>query len=150
MKPRLSDQTIRSTIADHLSSRVLPTTLLPLHLLSLPSLLSTLSSLLLVLVLLLDGFLKSSPPGSILHPGPTNWTPEWNSGNFLGGVGLVLAGFGGHAVVPGLARDMKYPECFDKVINRAFVSQYWRSRCVNARARVGSEGNRDSKLIRGF
>jgi hypothetical protein len=24
--------------------------------------------------------------------------------------------------VPGLARDMKHPECFDRVINRAFVS----------------------------
>jgi len=34
----------------------------------------------------------------------------------------VLAGFGGHAVVPGLARDMKKPEDFERVINRAFVS----------------------------
>jgi hypothetical protein len=48
--------------------------------------------------------------------------PEWKSGNWLGGVGLVLAGFGGHAVVPGLARDMKHPGDFEKVINRAFVS----------------------------
>jgi hypothetical protein len=36
---------------------------------------------------------------------------------------LVLAGFGGHAVVPGLARDMKHPGDFERVINRAFVSQ---------------------------
>jgi hypothetical protein len=35
---------------------------------------------------------------------------------------LVLAGFGGHAVVPGLARDMKKPQDFERVINRAFVS----------------------------
>ena len=33
-----------------------------------------------------------------------------------------MAGFGGHAVVPGLARDMKKPEDFERVINRAFVS----------------------------
>jgi hypothetical protein len=42
-------------------------------------------------------------------------------GNWLGGIGLVLAGFGGHAVMPSLARDMKHPERFDKVINKAFV-----------------------------
>jgi hypothetical protein len=34
-----------------------------------------------------------------------------------------LAGFGGHAVVPGLARDMKHPKDFARVINRAFVSR---------------------------
>lgn len=101
-----------------LTLSVLPTTLLPLHLLSLPSLLSTLSSLLLIIVLILDGSLA----GQILHPQPTNLGPEWHNANWLGGVGLVLAGFGGHAVVPGLARDMKHPECFDRVINRAFVS----------------------------
>lgn len=98
-----------------LTIRVVPTTLLPLSILSLPSLLSTLSSLLLVLIILIDGFSKSTSPGSLLHPEPTNFGPEWTHGNWLGGIGLILAGFGGHAVVPGLARDMKHPEHFDRV-----------------------------------
>jgi len=101
-----------------LTLRILPTTLLPLHLLSLPSLLSTLSSLLLIAILLLDGILAKT----LTHPATTNIGPEWKNGNWLGGVGLVLAGFGGHAVVPGLARDMKHPGDFERVINRAFVS----------------------------
>ena len=94
---------------------VLPTTLLPLHLLSLPSLLSTVSTLLLVIIILVNGLFKTSSPGSILHPSPTDWLPELTNANWLGGIGLVLAGFGGHAVVPSLARDMKNPEHFDKV-----------------------------------
>ena len=108
---------IKST-QQSLTPRILPTTLLPLHLLSLPSLLSTLSSLLLIAILLLDGILAKT----LTHPATTNIGPEWKNGNWLGGVGLVLAGFGGHAVVPGLARDMKHPGDFERVINRAFVS----------------------------
>ena len=54
---------------------VLPTTLMPLRLLSLPSLLSTISFLL-ILVILIDGFWKTSPPGSILHPEQTSFLPQ--------------------------------------------------------------------------
>lgn len=106
IRPRRSSQLIPS---------VLPTTLLPLHLLSLPSLLSTVSTFLLVIVILTNGFTKTKPPGSLLHPAPTDLWPEFTHANWLGGVGLVLAGFGGHAVVPSLARDMRNPEHFDMV-----------------------------------
>ncbi|OWZ29942.1 solute carrier family 32 (vesicular inhibitory amino acid transporter) [Cryptococcus neoformans c8] len=105
---------------------IVPTALLPLRLLSLPSLLSSISSLLLIIVLLIDGFLPSPEPssistGSLLHPSPTSLSPEWSRGNWLGGIGLALAGFGGHAVMPSLARDMKQPEKFDRVVNWAFA-----------------------------
>ncbi|WWD20902.1 hypothetical protein CI109_105380 [Kwoniella shandongensis] len=100
---------------------ILPTALLPLRLLSLPSLLSSVSSLLLVLVLLIDGFIRPVAPGSIRQPMETKWGPEWQGANWLGAIGLVLAGFGGHAVMPSLARDMKKPENFDKIINKAFA-----------------------------
>ncbi|OCF35994.1 hypothetical protein I316_02489 [Kwoniella heveanensis BCC8398] len=102
-------------------SVILPTALLPLRLLSLPSLLSSVSSLLLVLVLLIDGFVRPTAPGSLRHPMPTSWSPEWQEANWLGGIGLILAGFGGHAVMPSLARDMRRPENFDKIVNKAFA-----------------------------
>ncbi|WVQ95434.1 hypothetical protein IAU59_002531 [Kwoniella sp. CBS 9459] len=102
-------------------SVILPTALLPLRLLSLPSLLSSISSLMLVLVLLIDGFIRTSAPGSLRDPMPTSWSPEWGEANWLGGIGLILAGFGGHAVMPSLARDMRTPENFDKVVNKAFA-----------------------------
>ncbi|WVR08803.1 hypothetical protein IAU60_005861 [Kwoniella sp. DSM 27419] len=100
---------------------VLPTALLPLRLLSLPSLLSSVSSLLLIVVLLIDGLIRPVAPGSLRHPMPTSLWPEWTDMNWLGGIGLVLAGFGGHAVMPSLARDMKHPERFDGVVNKAFA-----------------------------
>ncbi|WWC64942.1 uncharacterized protein I303_107556 [Kwoniella dejecticola CBS 10117] len=100
---------------------IFPTTLLPLRLLSLPSLLSSVSSLLLVLILLIDGLIRQSAPGSLRDPMPTSILPEWTDANWLGGVGLVLAGFGGHAVMPSLAKDMRTPENFDKVVNKAFT-----------------------------
>lgn len=94
---------------------VAPTTLLPLHLLSIPSILSLVSSLVVIVILLIDGFGKTSAPGSILHPVPTSWGPDWTGGNVLGGLGLLIAGFGGHAIIPSLAIDMKEPKKFDKV-----------------------------------
>ncbi|WVQ77614.1 hypothetical protein IAR50_007302 [Cryptococcus sp. DSM 104548] len=100
---------------------VAPTALLPLHILSLPSLLSSISSLLLIIVLLIDGLLSPSAPGSLLHPMPTSFTPELTGGNWLGGIGLILAGFGGHAVMPSLARDMRRPEKFEGVVDKAFA-----------------------------
>ncbi|ORY26805.1 transmembrane amino acid transporter protein-domain-containing protein [Naematelia encephala] len=101
---------------------ILPTALMPLRLLSLPSLLSSVSSLLLVIVILVDGFLKSSPPGSIRHPASTSLGPEWTGANWLGGIGLILAGFGGHACMPNLVKDMRNPEHFDGIIDIAFVT----------------------------
>ncbi|WVW80724.1 hypothetical protein I302_102710 [Kwoniella bestiolae CBS 10118] len=100
---------------------ILPTALLPLRLLSLPSLLSSVSSLLLVLVLLIDGLIRPTAPGSLRDPMVTSLWPESGNANWLGGIGLILAGFGGHAVMPSLARDMKTPESFDKVVNKAFA-----------------------------
>jgi vesicular inhibitory amino acid transporter len=100
--------------------------MMPLRLLSIPSLLSTLSTFLLLLIILIDGLSKASPPGSLRYPAETSWSPEWERANWLGGVGLVLAGFGGHAVVPSLARDMKHPENFDKVGERGSGSEKWR------------------------
>lgn len=100
---------------------IAPTTLLPLHLLSIPSLLSFFSSVLLILILVIDGLTKKDAPGSIIDPAITNLAPEWQNGNFLGGIGLLLAGFGGHAILPSLARDMREPHKYNKTINTAYL-----------------------------
>lgn len=52
----------------------------------------------------------------------TSLGPSMENYNFLGGLGLLIAGFGGHAIIPSLAIDMKSPEKFDRVVNWAFVS----------------------------
>ncbi|KAL1412488.1 hypothetical protein Q8F55_000233 [Vanrija albida] len=101
---------------------VLPTVFMPLRLLSVPSILSTMATVLLVGIILFDGFYKAEAPGSIRDPMPTHWDPETTNMNWLGGVGLILAGFGGHSVFPSIARDMKHPESADRVFNIAFYT----------------------------
>lgn len=94
---------------------------MPLWLLSFPSVLSTFCTVLLIGIVVFDGLWKTEAPGSIIDHMPTRLGPELEGANWLGGVGLVLAGFGGHAVIPSIARDMKHPESADRVFNIAFT-----------------------------
>ncbi|KAF5377663.1 hypothetical protein D9615_005253 [Tricholomella constricta] len=98
----------------------LPTVFLPLSLLSYTSILGIISSVLIILVVVIDGFSKPDAPGSFWSPAETSYGVEsWNS---LGlAFGLFMAGFSGHAVIPSLARDMADPNQFDRMINWAFI-----------------------------
>lgn len=120
--PRLSSDTYK-LIGFFL---ILPTVFMPLRLLSIPSVLSTVATVILVGIVVFDGFWKTKAPGSILDPAPTRLGPEMFQMNWLGSIGLVLAGFGGHAVIPSVARDMKHPASCDRIFNIAFVSFFHR------------------------
>ncbi|GMK56747.1 hypothetical protein CspeluHIS016_0305870 [Cutaneotrichosporon spelunceum] len=102
-------------------SVILPTTFMPLWLLSFPSVISTLCTVLLIGIVVFDGVWKTEAPGSLTDPMPTHVGPQMEGANWLGGVGLVLAGFGGHAVIPSIARDMKHPGSANRVFNIAFT-----------------------------
>jgi vesicular inhibitory amino acid transporter len=100
--------------------RLVPTVFLPLSLLSYASVLGIISTLLIIIVILVDGFSKADGPGSLWKPAHT--TLGVQSPVELGiAFGLFMAGFSGHVVVPSLARDMIRPEEFDKMIDWAFV-----------------------------
>ncbi|KAH0590527.1 hypothetical protein H2248_000673 [Termitomyces sp. 'cryptogamus'] len=98
---------------------LIPTIFLPLSLLSYTSILGILSSIFIIFVVLIDGFCKSETPGSLWRPAETNFGVQ-NSQNLGLAFGLFMAGFSGHAVIPSLARDMKDPSQFDRMINWAF------------------------------
>lgn len=100
---------------------VVPTTFMPLHLLSIPSILSTFATVLLIGIVVIDGLYLPKAPGSIRDPMPTSLGPEMKGMNWLGGIGLVLAGFGGHAVIPSIAKDMRNHASMERVFNIAFV-----------------------------
>ncbi|KAG1728152.1 transmembrane amino acid transporter protein-domain-containing protein [Suillus paluster] len=71
-------------------------------------------------VIFIDGFSKPDAPGSLWSPAATSWGT--GSMTEVGiAIGLFMAGFSGHAVVPSLARDMVDPSQFDNMINGAFV-----------------------------
>ncbi|GAA5949075.1 hypothetical protein JCM3765_004004 [Sporobolomyces pararoseus] len=98
---------------------IVPTTFLPLRLLSLTSLLGILSSIVLLSVIIADGTIKTTAPGSLWQPMKTSWDPDWKKLPIC--FGLMMSGFSGHAVVPSLYRDMKNPQHFSSMINVAYV-----------------------------
>ncbi|KAJ6615354.1 transmembrane amino acid transporter protein-domain-containing protein [Mycena sp. CBHHK59/15] len=99
---------------------LIPTVFLPLSLLSYTSILGIISTILVVIVILVDGVSKTESPGSLWSPAETSLgIDNWNH---LGiAFGLFMAGFSGHAVIPSLARDMTDPSEFNKMINWAFI-----------------------------
>ncbi|GAA5974462.1 hypothetical protein JCM11641_003230 [Rhodosporidiobolus odoratus] len=97
---------------------LLPTTFLPLRVLSLTSLLGIFSSFILLVVLISDGALKPEAPGSLREVMPTSLAPRWE--RFPLSFGLFMSGFSGHAVVPSLYRDMKNPRHFPSMAAVAF------------------------------
>lgn len=99
---------------------LVPLVFLPLSILSYTSILGICSTLLIILVIFIDGFSKPDAPGSLWSPAATSWGTD--SMTELGvAFGLLMAGFSGHAVIPSLARDMVDPSEFNNMINWAFV-----------------------------
>ncbi|KAJ7468733.1 transmembrane amino acid transporter protein-domain-containing protein [Mycena latifolia] len=99
---------------------LIPTVFLPLSLLSYTSILGIISTILVVIVILVDGVSKTESPGSLWSPAETSFGID--NMNHLGiAFGLFMAGFSGHAVIPSLARDMTDPSEFNKMINWAFI-----------------------------
>ncbi|KDR85164.1 hypothetical protein GALMADRAFT_233828 [Galerina marginata CBS 339.88] len=99
---------------------LIPTVFLPLSLLSYTSILGITSTVLLAVVILVDGLSKREAPGSLWSPAETDFGVK--NFNKLGiAFGLFMAGFSGHAVIPSLARDMVDPTRFDTMINWAFA-----------------------------
>jgi len=99
---------------------LVPTVLMPLSVLSYASMIGLLSTLLIIAVILIDGFAKPDAPGSLWSPADTSLS--FRSVGELGiSFGLFMAGFSGHVVIPSLARDMVDPSQFDTMIDYAFA-----------------------------
>ncbi|WOO84347.1 Vacuolar amino acid transporter 1 [Vanrija pseudolonga] len=94
---------------------VIPTLFLPLRLLSYSSALGVFSTVSLIAILIFTGITTPHSPGSIREPAHTDLWPAhgWVK---LGTVfGLLIAGFGGHGLIPNLIHDMKNPKQADRV-----------------------------------
>jgi vesicular inhibitory amino acid transporter len=104
--------------------RIVPTALLPLSLLAYTSVIGILSTLLILFVLLFDGFSKTQSPGSLFDPCETHMVKAINFSKTGAAFGLFMGGFAGHSVVPNLALDMRNPTEFSRMIKWAFVSCY--------------------------
>ncbi|KAF8481230.1 transmembrane amino acid transporter protein-domain-containing protein [Russula ochroleuca] len=96
-----------------------PTVFLPLSFLSYASLLGIASTVLLIGVVFVDGLSKFDAPGSLWSPAETSFS-FCNLEELGLAFGLFMAGFGAHAALPSLARDMAEPHRFNEAMNYAF------------------------------
>jgi vesicular inhibitory amino acid transporter len=81
---------------------------LPMRWLSFTSFLRIFCGILLILLTFIAGFLKSSPPGSLLDVAMTSALPgHWKALPLS--FGLIMAVWGGHSVFPNIYRDMRHP-----------------------------------------
>ncbi|KAI9434136.1 transmembrane amino acid transporter protein-domain-containing protein [Lactarius psammicola] len=96
-----------------------PAAFLPLSFLSYASLVGIVSTVFLVAVIFVDGFSKFDAPGSLWSPAETSLSISNLHGLGLA-FGLFMAGFGAHAALPSLARDMAEPHRFNEAMNYSF------------------------------
>ncbi|KAG8986496.1 hypothetical protein FRB94_014061 [Tulasnella sp. JGI-2019a] len=99
---------------------IIPSSFLPLRILSFASVLGILSTFTLIVVLLGDGIGHKTAPGSLWHGADTHLFPPTPHLTVPISFGLFMAGFSGHAVVPSIVRDMKDPRQYKAMINWAF------------------------------
>ncbi|WFD43568.1 hypothetical protein MPSI1_002231 [Malassezia psittaci] len=99
---------------------VSPTLFLPLRWLSPISLIGIISILFLFVVVITDGLVKRSAPGSLWQPGETTFALLWKRVPLA--FGLVMAGFSSHPVIPSLYRDMRDPSQFDTMLDWAYLT----------------------------
>lgn len=92
-----------------------PFTFLPLPILSIFSLFGIMSTISIIILVLICGFLKSSSPGSLLQVMPTNLYPN-SILDLLKGLSIIAAPFGGHAIYPNLKMDMRHPHKFTRTL----------------------------------
>ncbi|KAK3340316.1 transmembrane amino acid transporter protein-domain-containing protein [Neurospora tetraspora] len=102
---------------------MVPVNFLPLRLLSFTSIIGIFCCFSIVLILLTDGFLKPTAPGSLIEPAKTYIFPE----NWLTlplSFGLLMSPWGGHGVFPNIYRDMRHPYKYTKALKITFSFTY--------------------------
>ncbi|OAX77244.1 hypothetical protein ACJ72_08460, partial [Emergomyces africanus] len=87
---------------------LIPMNFVPLRLLSLSSILGILCCTSIVLIIFVDGILKTESPGSLRDPAQTSLLPEnWSAVPLS--FGLIMSPWGGHSVFPNIYKDMRHP-----------------------------------------
>lgn len=100
---------------------VLPTCFMPMRLLSPISLVGIFTTCSLLLIVFVNGSVKTHSPGSLWQPMPDSldFTPQW--GKLPLAFGLIMSGFSSHPIIPSLVRDMRQPERFPRMLDTAYV-----------------------------
>ncbi|KAK9366561.1 transmembrane amino acid transporter protein-domain-containing protein [Lipomyces kononenkoae] len=96
-----------------------PLSFLPLSVLSVTSILGIVSTFGLVLIVFVDGLVKTTAPGSLWHVMPSSiLPPNWNAVPLS--LGLLMAPWCGHSVFPNVYRDMRHPYKFARCLTVSY------------------------------
>lgn len=81
------------------------------------------STLVVVAIVIIDGFVKTEGPGSLIQPAttylfPANWLTLPLS------FGLLASPWGGHGVFPNVYRDMRHPHKYARAVKVTFTFTY--------------------------
>ncbi|KAK9324897.1 transmembrane amino acid transporter protein-domain-containing protein [Lipomyces orientalis] len=106
-----------------------PLSFLPLSVLSFTSILGILSTFGLVLIVFVDGLVKTTQPGSLWHPMPSSILPtNWRAVPLS--LGLLMAPWCGHSVFPNVYRDMRHPYKFKRCLNLSYIFTFLVDLCM--------------------
>ncbi|ODQ81308.1 hypothetical protein BABINDRAFT_34347 [Babjeviella inositovora NRRL Y-12698] len=100
-----------------------PFSFLPLNVLSIFSLLGITCTISVVVLTFFCGLFKPETPGSLVEFAPLNMWPDTGL-DFLLGVAILMAPFGGHAIFPNLKADMRHPHKFQSSLKITYGITY--------------------------
>ncbi|KAK9245132.1 transmembrane amino acid transporter protein-domain-containing protein [Lipomyces tetrasporus] len=106
-----------------------PLSFLPLSVLSFTSILGIMSTFGLVLIVFVDGVVKTTQPGSLWHPMPSSILPtNWRAVPLS--LGLLMAPWCGHSIFPNVYRDMRHPYKFKRCLNLSYIFTFLVDLCM--------------------
>ncbi|KAI1167933.1 transmembrane amino acid transporter [Nemania serpens] len=103
---------------------LIPLQFAPLALLSVTSFVGIFCCLGIGVIVILDGLIKQTTPGSLIEPAatylfPANWLTLPLS------FGLLMSPWGGHSVFPNIYRDMRHPYKYKRAVSYTFIFTFF-------------------------
>ncbi|KAK8115009.1 Transmembrane amino acid transporter [Apiospora kogelbergensis] len=102
---------------------LIPLQFAPLRVLSFTSFVGIVCVFSIAIIVIVDGLLKPTSPGSLIQPAITYIFPE----NWLTlplSFGLLMSPWGGHSVFPNIYRDMRHPYRYKEAVGITFTFTY--------------------------
>ncbi|KAK7989506.1 Transmembrane amino acid transporter [Apiospora arundinis] len=102
---------------------LIPLQFAPLRVLSFTSFVGIVCVFSIAIIVIVDGLLKPTTPGSLIQPAITYIFPE----NWLTlplSFGLLMSPWGGHSVFPNIYRDMRHPYRYKEAVSITFTFTY--------------------------
>lgn len=102
---------------------LIPLNFAPFKILSVTSILGIMCCLSIVLIIVIDGFIKPTSPGSLREVAATYAFPQnWRTVPLS--LGLFMAPWGGHSVFPAIYKDMRHPQKYNRALTYTYVFTY--------------------------